>query len=70
MIEMSNTYHSNPLNEAILMIPKLLKFNHWIPRYYNFKNFKFLIKKSGKNLRKLTKIYENLRGLRKFTSAA
>ena len=35
-----------------------------MPRYRNFKKFEFLTKKSGENLRKLTKIYENLR---KFT---
>jgi len=35
-----------------------------MPRYRNSKKFKFLTKKSGENLRKLTKIYENFR---KFT---
>ena len=32
MLETSNTHHSNPLDEAILMIPKVLKSDHWVSK--------------------------------------
>ena len=38
-----------------------------MPRYRNSKKFKFLTKKSGKNLRKFTQIYENLQKFMQIT---
>ena len=52
------------------MIPKLLKSNHWMPKYCNFKNFKFLMAKIYENLRnftQITKVYVGCVILRKFT---